>query len=259
MHIKSMGINYCHNSDFIMNRPGGTNEYILLLIRSKAICTIASKTTHIAPNSVIVYDKNASHYYGADGEPFVNDWICFDMSETERDAFCALQICFQTVYKLSDTATIFQLLKEMNQERFSNNIHQSRVLSLQLELLLLKLSEDILQSSTQKNNYHTQLGELRAAIYNHPLEKWTTEKLANHINLSISYFQHLYKKQFHTSPIADVINSRMEYAKYLLSTTDYPISMIASELNYNTDIQFIQQFKSVTKQTPLNYRKSMKK
>ena len=57
------------------------------------------------------------------------------------------------------------------------------------------------------------------------------------------------------APIADMIHSRIEYAKDLLSSSDYTVKMIADELSYPSDIQFIQQFKSVTGQTPKTYRK----
>ena len=93
-------------------------------------------------------------------------------------------------------------------------------------------------------------------IYDKPQAKWQVAELSQEIGISPSQFQRIYKARFGVSPIADTIAARIEYAKYLLTSTDYTVSRISEELNYKSDIQFIQQFKSVMKTTPSKYRKS---
>lgn len=92
--------------------------------------------------------------------------------------------------------------------------------------------------------------KIRNNIYANPNKKFTIEKLAAKINLSKSYFQHCYKLCFNTTPIADVINSRIEYSKQLLVSTNFSISEITDIIGYKNDTQFIKQFKNVVKKTP---------
>lgn len=77
--------------------------------------------------------------------------------------------------------------------------------------------------------------------------------------MSRSSFQHLYKELFGISAITDVILSRIDHAKYLLSTTDIPIKKISEMCGYNNDIHFMRQFKKVTEITPTKYREEEKK
>lgn len=56
-------------------------------------------------------------------------------------------------------------------------------------------------------------------IYANHSKPLTVEIMASSLALSVSCFQHLYKKIFGSSAIADVIQSRIGHAKYLLSTT----------------------------------------
>ena len=67
---------------------------------------------------------------------------------------------------------------------------------------------------------------LRSQIYNMPYNDWNIEGLAHQLTMSKSYFQHLYKEIFGISVMNDVIQSRIEHSKYLLSTTDISITQI---------------------------------
>ena len=104
--------------------------------------------------------------------------------------------------------------------------------------------------------YYNELVNLRNAIYDSPANKLTVESLADELHLSKSYFSHIYKKYFNTTPINDAIRSRIEYSKQLLYSTDYPVSKISKMLDYPHDTQFIKQFKAVTGMTPSQYRKN---
>lgn len=259
MFVKSIGINYRHNKDFVKNFPHGTNEYILLLLKSKALFKIDGKIIHAEPNSIIVYKKYSPQFFCADGEVFINDWICFDIDASECGFFNNVGICFDTIYKLDDTVGVSEFIQSIHNESIADSMYMRENISAYFKLLFYKIAELIHnKSAIGINNYSVQLKKIRNMIYNNPTQKWSVQELADEIHLSVSYFQHLYKAQFNVSPISDVINSRMKYAKYLLCSTDYSVNAIATELNYSRDIQFIQQFKSLTNQTPLQYRKYSK-
>ena len=257
MYITSMGINYRHNSDFVKDRPNGTGEYILLLIKTKAVFKFGKNEMHTKPNSLIIYKKGSPQFFRADNDIYINDWICFDMADNELSFFDNVGIKLDTVYELNNTVNVSLLIKNICHELLTCSIHKSVVISNYLDILFLKISECIKAQNNHWNFYSTKLSDLRNMIYDNPQAKWTVSELAKKAGLSQSHFQRLYKLEFGVSPIADTITARIEYAKYLLTSTDYTVVRIAEELNYKSDIQFIQQFKSVMQTTPSNYRKSI--
>lgn len=256
MYIRSMGVNHRHNSDFVKDRPNGTGEYILLLIKTKAVFKFGENEIHTKPNSLIIYRKGSPQFFRADNDIYINDWICFDMTEDEVAFFDKAEIKLDTVYEVNNTVNISSLIKNIYHELLSDSIHKSNVISNYLEILFFKISECIKAQNKHWNFYDIKLNNLRNMIYNNPQAKWSVAELAQKIGISQSQFQRLYKSKFGVSPIADVVAARIEYAKYLLTSTDYTVSRISEELNYKSDIQFIQQFKSVVQITPSNYRKS---
>ena len=54
------------------------------------------------------------------------------------------------------------------------------------------------------------------------------DKMAAEMNMSRSGFQHMYKKMFGVSVIADVITGRVERAKRLLTSTTLTVDEIAA-------------------------------
>lgn len=87
IYLKSIGVDYRHDASFVKNCPNGTDEYILLLIKSNALFMLDDERVRATPNSVIVYKKYSKQYFCADGEPFANDWICFDAEKDELSFF----------------------------------------------------------------------------------------------------------------------------------------------------------------------------
>jgi AraC family transcriptional regulator of arabinose operon len=80
------------------------------------------------------------------------------------------------------------------------------------------------------------------------------EQIASRVNLSKSYFQHIYKELFGCSVVSDIINGRLEYAKYLLGNSSLSIAVISKMCGYENDTHFMRQFKRFVGVTPSQYR-----
>lgn len=100
-----------------------------------------------------------------------------------------------------------------------------------------------------------ELMKLRSDIYIDPKRDWTTELCAEMLNISRSYLHRIYKKLFGTSIADDVKTSRLNYAKYLLLTTDDILQVIAEECGLDY-FNFMRLFKKETGITPTEYRHS---
>ena len=152
------------------------------------------------------------------------------------------------------------IIKNMNYENYSSNLYKTDSVELYLKLFFIKLSEK-LHSADEKHSsdYYDKMSALRSQIYSMPQNNWNIEGLAHQLTMSKSHFEHTYKKIFGISPMNEVINSRIEHAKFMLTSTDMPINAIAEICGYKSDIHFMRQFKSRLGVTPSIYRSSCRK
>ena len=259
MNINNIGYEHCHNADFRIERPQGSEDYLFLLLKTAAIFTFNGEDIITEKNSFILFEKDTPQFYRAYGAAFSNDWFHFSISDDDISFFRELDIPFNEVVQIENINDLSIIIKNMSYENYSSNVYRTDSVELYMKLFFIKLSEKIHSDDSQNTGlYYDKMSILRSKIYNMPHHKWTVEKLANSLTMSKSYFEHLYKELFGISVMNDVIKSRIEHSKYLLSTTDIPIIKIAEICGYNSAPHFIRQFSSRTDMTPKEYRKFIK-
>lgn len=258
MKIVNVGYDYRHGSDFCINRPCGSGDCILLVLKSPAYFVFDGVRNDVSGGGIVVFKKGTPQMYGATCGEFVNDWIHFEMDETEEGAMRELGIPFDKVIEVDDTTPFSGYIKSMFDEKYSQNIYKERTLELYFELILTKLSERINMPQREKDSpYYYALSALRNDIYNNPGKERSIDGISKEMHLSCSYVQHLYKAFFGKSIVHDITNSRMEYAKYLLSSTDMTVGSISGLCGYNNDVHFMRMFKKATGVTPSDFRTQM--
>lgn len=255
MKIETVGYDFRHDRRFMLTRANGLKEYLFLIIRSSAIFRINGKTLSVKPNSMILIAKNTPHSFSADSELFINDWLAFDLTDQEYSAYLEHRVQLNTFFTSPDVFVCSDLIRLMQAEKTSASIFKNGNMLSLLQIIFNKLHENS-QHCSLELTYYNEFQAIRDHIYQHPSEKYTIESLAREVKLSRSYFQHCYRSYFHTTPISDVIHSRILYAKQLLLSTNYSVSRIAELVGYPNDISFLKQFKAVTSMTPTQYRSS---
>ena len=255
MRIIKAGYNYRHSEDFYINRPYGSGDFLLLIIKTEAFIYLDGKKMSVRPNSAIILKKETPQIYGAVNSEFVNDWIHFDIDESEENDISALGIPFDTVVSLYEITELIGFIKNIFFELYSQNLHKTATMQKYFELILLKLSENINQRNAKREHpYYDSFCKLRNDIQLAPQNRWTIDEISAKMNLSRSYIQHLYKLFFNTSIISDIQRYRIEHAKYLLSATDMTVSCISRSCGYDNDVHFMRTFKKVTNMTPSEFR-----
>ncbi len=256
MKINAIGINYNHSRHFSINRPEGSGDYLFLFFRTSALLWQKGNRIVVEKNSILIFNKGTPQIYCANGESYANDYIHFD-AEKELDL---RNLPLDTVMTFPATKQVGKIMKEIYLEYISNNSNRNESMDLLMRLLFVKISELVANQlqDTKLYGYHDALLNLRSMIYRHPEEKWTIERLANHVNLSPSHFQRLYKLTFGTSCIADVITCKLQYAKTSLTATSDTIRDIAIQCGYENEEHFMRQFKQMVGMTPTEYRLKMR-
>jgi AraC family transcriptional regulator of arabinose operon len=257
MKIVNVGYEYRHPSDFVIDRPLGSGDYMLLIIRSESFAYLLGERVMLPQNSVIVYNKGTKQLYGASGGEYVNDWLHFELDKGEEEFILSLGIAFDKPYFLTDTAELSSFIKNIFREKYSENAKREESARRYFELLILKLSEKISERHPDREHpYYNAFLRLRNDIKLAPGKKWTVDEVSREINLSRSYLQHLYKRFFGIGIIADIRRCRLELAEYLLTATDMTVFDISVSCGYENDVHFMRLFKKEKGKTPTEFRKT---
>lgn len=135
----------------------------------------------------------------------------------------------------------------------------------------LMLAEEILSQQSQRltqkrksntlpvGSYTDALNQLRHEIKISLQHNYSISELATKIGVSNSHFQRLYKTQFSVPCMEDMIQMRIDKAKYLLSHTQLRVHEIAEQCGYQNVNHFIRQFKDRVGISSMQYRKIKRK
>ncbi len=254
MELHTLGIGFRHGSDFIIDRPEGSGDDLLIIFKTPAIVRIGEDICHVTAGSAVVYSGKYPQYYGADGEEFVNHWVHFDIGG-DTAFFGRIGLPFNTILHISDIAAAENALDLLNKEIVSGGTNRRECIELLLRLLLARLGGK--PTDREISPHSSALRELRAELYRNPSENRSIPELAAQLMLSPSHFQYLYKREFGISCYDDVLSARLERARYYLQNTSLPIMKISELCGYENDVHFIRQFKKRMGCTATQYRTNM--
>lgn len=251
MKLHALGIGTRHNSDFLINRPNGSGDSLIIIFKTPAMIKLNNNALTAPADSAVLFSPDYHQYYGAfDGE-YINHWVHFD-HESDSAFLRRIGLVQNTLITPPDISSAERVLELLSIESVAAAQNSAESTDLLLRLLLTKLADG--GEKAENSPYCGALRELRAAIYRSPAEKRTINTLAVALSLSPSRFQHLYSRQFGISCYEDILNARHEMARHYLSSTSLSIRQIAELCGFDNDVHFMRQFKKRNGITPTAYR-----
>lgn len=209
---------------------------------------------------VILFDKHTYIHYGCQQPDYNDDWIHFDLGKpSDVSWFLSLELPLNQPLYPPDIQRLSQFVQIITREFRFPAEHSPQVLHCMMQALLHVLTEDLARADhlSFQNKHYSAFLKLRTALYNNPSVPQSIEAMARSLNLSISYFQHLYKDFFSTSPQLDMIHARLELAKFYLIHSNMSIHALSSFCGYSNEIHFMRQFKKFEGITPSEFRKKL--
>lgn len=119
----------------------------------------------------------------------------------------------------------------------------------------LKAGKSISEGSTAKKNTATLI---RGYIDTHIDGKLTLDELSANFFVSKTQIFRMFKENYGMAPMQYFLHKKIEYAKYLLSTTDKHMAEIAEELSFTDAKHFSKTFKNYAGMLPRDYKKQIK-
>lgn len=257
IHVNRVGFHYYNFAGLQIDRPFGTGDYLLLYFRVPAEVMRNGEYTPVPKNHFYLYEKGAPQIYRKMDDVFINDWIHFDI-EPYENYFGKLGIPFQTPFTLMNNKLITDMLGDIYIEFFNEGEQHEFIMDYKVNAMFHKLS-DMYQmgkkNSTAVSKYYNVLARIRREILDFQYVPENVGAVARRLNVSASYFQHLYKETFNATLRQDIIKGRIDHARQLLLSRDDPVSEIARQCGYDNLEHFSRQFKKITGESPQKFRK----
>ncbi len=113
-------------------------------------------------------------------------------------------------------------------------------------------------SKKESQKYQKGIASVAAYINQHYKEDMNVDLLAEMCGLTKNYFISAFRKAMGETPYSYLCKLRISKARILLETSEESIQSVASLCGFKKSNTFTTLFKSVTGQTPSEYRKSSK-
>lgn len=245
-----IGHYYC-SSDYYIKYDSGQRclLQIMYIVSGNLFVSYRNKSFTAKEGDIVLLDCSEYHYYRAD-ENLEFYFYGFDGSNSKQIFNYILET--QGVLINSKNNIIIGNFIKSSLDYYEENTSENpfdasmRIYKI-LNLLLQRMDAFSISKSEpveQSINY----------INDHLKAKITMEQLAKMVNLSPSYFSHLFKSNTGYSPRDYITNARMNKAKLLLAETNKSISEIAYAVGYVNGVSFTNVFTEKIGCSPKNFR-----
>jgi AraC-like DNA-binding protein len=246
LHLNRVGVRYFHPPGATINRPSGGGDYLFLHFTAPVKILLVNELTHEPPHTCIVYTPTYRQFYQGEREGLRNNWLHFK----GKDAPTLLKrynIPVNTLFYPKYTEFIEPVLREIRREKIRQEVLSHQAISLFVEIFFIKLSRSLEQNndggfSPRKLRLRETLRDIRHMFHDNLTEDWSVSKMAETAHLSESRFLALYREFFGISPIEDLIEARLEYAKWLLNNSQATVSEVAYRSGFNNIYYFSRLF-----------------
>jgi AraC family transcriptional regulator of arabinose operon len=256
--VKRIGVKYCHDPGFVLTRPRGAGDYVFIRFLDSAEL-IFQNEVHVAQSGNFVF---LSPYlpYTITGHKagLKNDWIHFNGTGAKK-LLQKYKLSLDAIIPTRNTAFAREILEKIETETREINIpYQDNLVEILFEMLCALLSRQVyyehgIRLSKTKKERLERFREIRMRMIESFKEDWDIGKLADQACVSSSRFSVLYKEFFGISPFSELLNVRIDHAKWMLTNSTSSVSGIAEECGFNNIYYFSRKFTEMVGCPPSKY------
>lgn len=247
--INQIGYNFTENKKFVIDRPSGSGDFLLLYFITEVDVLMDTEMTTVQPFSVLIFSPSHIQFYSNNRTGFINDWIHFT-GPGAAGILKKLDLPLNKPFLSEASHDIRDSIQDMEKEFRSKEPFYQYDLDASLQKLLVKLArwrrhQKHLEQSTHMTHAYNHLRRVRSQILTQYSNDWRLEDMARLANLSRSRFCYLYKNFFQTSPMKDLAVERFTLARHLLETTGSSVQEIAQRVGYPDLCHFSKRYKAI--------------
>ena len=257
MHVNNCGTLLLTDQDYIIDRPDGRSDYLLLYIaRGIGYITIANE-------EYTVYEKQAFIFHPYEHQRYrfekkdntVNYWVHFNGTQC-TPIIKALRLNSINILRLNiDTLDIEQMLYRLCHEYTRQEPCYEQICSGLLISILGLISRSIFHSEIKQRKEKNELIEqIISEFYTSMQNPVIINELAKKFSISTNYLIREFKKSTGKTPAQYAIDMRIKKAEELLLFSNYTNAQISEFLGFSNYSYFSRLFKKHTGVTPNDYR-----
>ena len=243
-----------HDAGSVTDRPRGNNMYTVLHFGNEAVLEVDGEAKRMTKDCFIIIEPRISYRYFNEEAAFTEDGIFFE-GEIPFFLIDELKLPKNKPIKVSGPEEITRMIHWIGEETIKKTPHYEQRVDLLLRSFLYALADAIVQEMLPASSLYRQLAECREQMIRNPEKDWKMSEIAAQLNISPSYFQHLYRACFGESPRKELIACRLEKSQYLLRTTDLSIKEVSARCGYANVEHFVRQFGQTFGLTPKAYKR----
>lgn len=198
------------------------------------------------------------HYHLARAEAgsFLRLCVCF-VTKTPGISAQLSSRCHGSVFLEADARRTALGRQLMQEQTLSRPFRQTQTTALLTQLMVdllrfLDISEN--PENSQKRDFHRTLVIVDDYFETHFADAAGEEVLAQRLHVSRRQLVRILQEHYGMSFREKLVHTRMDYAAWLLRTTDQSVSSIAQSVGYTSEAAFFKLFRRQFSMTPLAYR-----
>lgn len=240
-----------HREGFVF-RTEYAPHYVLLCFRTPFFCMLNGRRYEGGAGDCVLQRPGTPVVHGplTEDTAFVNDWIYFDGDAVEIES---LELPFDRVIPVEDSEIFAHLIDRVMKETVRRDSYSARLASDSIYRMLVTVKRAERVQENEEAPLRSRFRELRVRILHRYGEAWSLQRMAELSGYSVSRFCALYTGFFGISPMNDLLSTRLEMAKQLLSLGVYKVGDVAAMCGFSSIHYFSNYFKRNTGISPTAY------
>lgn len=236
-----------------INRPSGSGDYLFLYLITPMRIQFDTETIVTKENAFLLYTPGKAQIYQA-VRRFKNSFVHFtcDNGNFLND----YDLPVNRVVYLPDPGAMNTVLRSIYVESVLKQDFYAEQMDLLIRQLFILFSRQLHTwpgGSGIPADLYEQFRKARIEILTNITGDWNSESMAALTNLSVSQFYNYYQLFFNRSPKAELLEARLERAKYLLRVEAMPVGQAAAQSGFANLSHFTRYFKKECGMTPSAY------
>ena len=241
----------------IVDRPQGTGDVLIMCWHETvSIATRSGRGRH-PPGTLVLWRPDDGHWYGSREHRWSHSWIHCSGKRVDGWIKEAL-IPANTALELGTTAALWEdCLFSLHRELRGPYQPSARIAGNLIENCLLALGRHLRHEQREDDDVPLALREARHVIETRFHTTLRLADLARVAGYSVPRFGALFRQYFGSSPMAYLVQLRLQRATYLLREPDLPIGEIAQRVGYDDPAWFSRLFKQAHGVSPRAWRQAL--
>ncbi len=242
------------NPDYdTINRPSGSGDYLFLYLITPMRIQFDTETIVTKENAFLLYTPGKAQIYQA-VRRFKNSFVHFtcDNGNFLKD----YDLPANRVVYLPDPGAMNAVLRSIYVESVLKQDFYAEHMDLLIRQLFILFSRQLHTwpgGSGIPADLYEQFRKARIEILTNITGDWNSESMAALTNLGVSQFYNYYQLFFNRSPKAELLEARLERARYLLRVEAMPVGQAATQSGFTNLSHFTRYFKKECGMTPSAY------